>query len=98
ATCETRLEMDETVAVRLANRKHFVVACNQSHLDAAAWLGACQRVNKDINAVMRAIGGEPEIRNDEPLRRLLAIVTGDNFLRLSGYGVDARTKILDRFV
>src|SRR5262245_31057599 len=55
-------------------------------------------MNKDIDAVMRAIGGEPEIRNDEPLRRLLAIVTGDNLLRLGGYGVDTGPKILDRFV
>src|ERR1700741_236842 len=90
--------MDEAISVRLASGKHLVVACNQSHLDAAARLGARQRVNKDVNAVMRAIGGEPEIRNDEPLRCLLAIVTGDNILRLGGYGVDARTKILDRFV
>ena len=95
---KTGLEMDETVAVSLANRKHLVVACNQPHLDAAARLGARQRVDKDINAVMRGVGGEPEIGNDEPLRRLLPVFIGDDILRLGGHGVDARPEILDRLV
>ena len=59
---------------------------------------ARQRMDKDIDAVMRRIGGEPEIGNDEPLRRLLAVVVGDDVLRLRRHGVDAGAEILDRLV
>ena len=90
--------MDEAVAVGLADSEHLVVARDQPHLDAAARIGARKRMNKDVDAVMRRIGREPEIRNDEPLCRLLAVIAGDDILRLRGHGVDAGTKILDRLV
>ena len=55
-------------------------------------------MDKDVDTVVRRIGREPEIRNDEPLRGLLAVVVRHRVLRLRRHGVDAGTEILDRLI
>src|SRR6188508_1535818 len=55
-------------------------------------------MDKDVDTVVRRIGREPEIRNDEPLRRLLAVVVRHRVLWLRRHGVNAGTEILDRLI
>src|SRR5262249_41112032 len=92
------LKMDEAIAIGLADSEHLVVARNQAHLDTAARICTGERVYKDINAVVRRVGGEPEIGDDEPLRRLLPVFGRNDVLRLGGHSVEARGEILDRLI
>src|SRR5262249_5374094 len=98
AARKSGLEMNEAIAVGLPDRKHLVVACNQPDFDIAARVGARKRMDKDIDAVVRGVGGETKIGNDEPLRPLLPVVTGNYIFRLGRHCVYAWAKILDRLV
>src|SRR6185437_3874312 len=52
AARKARLEMNEAIAVALTDGKHFIVACDQPYLNAAAWLGGRERVNEHVYAVV----------------------------------------------
>ena len=86
--------MDKAIAVGLADSEHLVVARDQPHLDAAARICARKRVDEYVNPVVRRIGGESKIGNDEPLRRLLPVITGNDVLRLGGHRIEAGSELL----
>ncbi|ANH02780.1 hypothetical protein shn_01150 [Shinella sp. HZN7] len=64
-------------AVKVARRPRAVVAVralvvlgDQLELDAVERAGAVERTGEDVEPVRAGIGGEADIRDDEPLRRL----------------------------
>ncbi len=89
-----------TSRVGLPRRQNFIATRDELHIDAALRVRRCQRIDKDMDAVVTGKRREPEIGNNEPLSRHRLIVGADvfQFLRLRHHDVDAGLKIADRLI
>ena len=74
------------LAVGLGGRQHVVVAGDEPDLGAGHGLGAGERAGEDVDAVAALEGGEPEIGDDEPLRRLGLVAAVLVLRRIGGAG------------
>ena len=66
--------MGKAAAVGAHDRELLVAARHQPDFGLRAWLSGRQRMHENVDAVMRRVGGKPEIGDDEPLRRQLIVV------------------------
>ena len=90
--------MREAVFVGRFVRQHLVVARDQLDRNSGARLGTRQRMNKDIYAVMAAIGGQTQVGHDEPLAGALAVVVGDLVFRRRRHDIDAGLELAERSI
>ena len=78
-------------------RQHVVVAGDEADLDIGERLGGRERAHERVHAVLALEAGEPEVRDDEPLRRPGAVVLlgRRGALRPRDHDVDAGLELAD---
>ena len=78
----------------------FIVLGEQRQFDAGDRLGAAERAGEDVQPIGAGIGGEADIGDDEPLRRLADPIPGRAPFGDRGQDVDAglalRQRLIDR--
>ncbi len=88
------------ILVRLGRAEDFIVLGKQLQIDAGHRLGAAERTGKHMQPVRAGIGGETDIGDDEPLRRLRIPFLAMAVAGRSGQHIDAglagRKRLVDR--
>ena len=92
------VEMSPAISVTWLDGQHFIVARDQPYLGARQSLRAGERMHEHVDAVLRRIGAQAEIGDDEPLRRKLVVVWGQRFLRRGGHRVNAGFEVGQRLI
>ncbi len=97
---EPGLELGEARRIGGADGKHFIVARDQADFDSGFCVRRRERIEEDVDAVVARERGEAQVRDDEPLRRELAVVFGiaRAAFRLGGHHIDAGLEIADRLI
>ena len=71
---EAAIELGVAARVGLRGAEHLVVAGDQLDVDVGRRVGVGQRAHEGVHAVIAGEGGEAEVGDDEPLRRLGIVV------------------------
>ena len=74
AARQARLEAHIAARIARLGRQNLVVTRDEAQRDAAERLRGGQRANEDMQSVAARKRGEAEIRDDEPLRRDIAVI------------------------
>ncbi len=87
-----------TRLVGFAGCQNLVVARNQPHFSSGDGIGRGQRIDEDVDAVIAGERREPEIGNDEPLRRQRSVVVAARAFGRGRHDVDTRLQIAERLI
>ncbi len=99
AAHETHVEFREALRVGLDRAEHFIVLREQLEFRVGDRLCVAEVTHENMQAVFRRYRGNPEIGDDEPLRREVRILlAAGGVCRNGGHHIDARAQILDGFV
>src|SRR5688572_1217906 len=94
------IEMHRAFVVGLRGTQHFIVARDESDLDAGLSFSVGQRADESMDAIGTVHRRESQVGHYEPLRGAIAIIvrTIALALRLTGHDIEARGEVRQQLV